>query len=214
MTTALTAFYGQLLPELPGCPQPMVDIHLRETARQFCQRTKAWRAPFDAIDLVAAQDTYDLSSPESNSDVVCITKLTVAGVLLWEDTDAESLNESAVPPKYGRDSPPFSIGMNIDAITLIADEVPTASLTAGLVMSGALKPSPKAATLPDFLMNQYSEAMRTGTLARLKAMTNQKWTDLVLAPVYATQFSAFMDFAAYQAKTGNTRQTLRVRKWG
>lgn len=56
--SALADFYDLLLPELPGIATPMVDLHLREVARDFCTKTSAWREDLTAIDLVAEQGTY------------------------------------------------------------------------------------------------------------------------------------------------------------
>ncbi|MFZ2306839.1 MAG: hypothetical protein WAW73_17470 [Rhodoferax sp.] len=211
MSQPLSAFYPLLLPELPACPEPMMDLHLREVARDFCLRTSAWSAPFDAIDLVASQASYDLDAPESDAVVTRVTKLSANSVLLWSDTDPAT-NEDA--PKYRRDDPPFTVSNDLSEITLITEEVPTAAVTGGLQLVGALQPSRSSATLPDFLLTVYSDAMRIGTLARLMVMANKPWTDRALAGDYRTQWEQKVGYAAYQVDVGNTRKTLRVRKWG
>lgn len=211
MSHPLSAFYPLLLPELPSCPEPMMDLHLREVARAFCVQTGAWSVPFDAIDLVALQASYDIDAPESDAVVTRVTKLTVNGVLLWSDSDAAP---GEVAPKYLRDEPPFTVSNDLSEITLTAEEVPTAAVSGGLQLVGSLQPSITATTLPDFLLTVYSDAMRFGTLARLMVMGNKPWTDRVLAGDYRTQWEQKVGYAAYQADSGNTRKTLRVRKWG
>ena len=49
MTKALSTFYDLVMPELPGCTTAMVDLQLVRMARDFCERTRAWRGDFDAI---------------------------------------------------------------------------------------------------------------------------------------------------------------------
>lgn len=211
MSYPLSAFYPLLLPELPACPEPMMDLHLREVARDFCLRTSAWAAQFDAVDLVASQAAYDIDAPESDAVVTRVTKVTANGVLLWSDTDP-AMDEDV--PKYLRGNPPFVVSNDLLQLTFIADEVPTASLVAGLALEGALQPSRGATTLPNFLLDVHSEAMRVGTLARLMLMGNKPWTDRAMATDYRTQWEQKVGYAAYQGDTGNTRKTLRVRKWG
>jgi hypothetical protein len=210
--SALADFYDLLLPELPGITTPMVDLHLREVARDFCVKTSAWVEDLTAISLVAEQGTYAVATPAS-SELVRITELTVAGELLWRLTDrnAERDTTSAIP-KYQANQPPFQLSADLTQVTLI--EVPTAAVVAGLKIKAALKPSPAAATLPDFLKAQHSEAMRHGVLSRLMAMGRKPWTDRELAVAYDARWKSAVNFAAYQATVGNTREPLRTKKWG
>lgn len=210
--TALTGYYDLLLPELPGCLTSLVNLHLREIAREFCTSTSVWKQAFDAINLVAGQPTYDLDAPEANSEVVRVTRMTVNSVLLWDDTDLRQPGHLATEPKYVRNKPPFTLTPDLAQLTLMTDEVPTASTTGGLVLTGCMRPTITATSLPDFLRNQYSEALRHGTLARLMAMGKKPWTNLTLAAVYQQAYMQESNFSAYQAQVGNTRKHLRVKK--
>lgn len=212
--STLADFYDLLLPEVPGCTTAMMDLQLRETARQFCHQTGAWRVPFTAVDLVAAQAAYTLIPGVANSEVVKITKLTVNSELLWADTEREQQGRDAVEPKYVRNEPPFTLSLELTQITLMADEVPAAAVVGGLLVEGALKPTATAATLPDFLKSQYSDAMRYGTLARLMVMAKKPWTDRALATAYLGEWHKALNFAAYQVQVGHTRERLRVKQWG
>lgn len=212
--STLADFYDLLLPELPGCTTALLDFHLRETARQFCSQTGAWRVPFTAVDLVANQAAYTLVPGVANSEVVKLTKLTVNSELLWADSDREQKGRDAVEPKYVRYEPPFTLSLDLVQITLMVDEVPTAAVVGGLQVEGALKPTATAAALPDFLRSQYSEAMRYGTLFRLKVMAKKPWTDRDLASAYLLEWNKALNFAAYQVQVGQARERLRVKQWG
>lgn len=214
MSTALKDFYDLLMPELPGCTTAMVDLHLRETARDFCTRTSAWKLPFDAVNLVAGQATYDLEPSEPEAEVVRVIKLTLNSELIWEDTDREQKAADSLEPKYVRNEPPFTLSPDLLEITLMTDEVPTAAVAGGMVIVGAMKPTARATRLPDFIKGQYSDAMRWGTLARLMVMAKKPWTDRALASAYLSMWNGALNFAAYQAQVGNTREKLRVKKWG
>lgn len=210
--SALADFYDLLLPELPGCSTGLVDLHLREVARDFCSKTGQWRQALTAIDLVADQAAYTVATPAS-SELVRVTALTVSDELLWQlsdrNADRSDVGEHA---KYVPNEPPFSLSADLTQITLV--EVPTAAVVGGLEITAALKPTAFAATLPDFLKAQYSEAIRFGVLSRLMAMGKKPWTDRELAMAYDSRWSSQLNFAAYQATVGNTREPLRVTKWG
>ena len=208
--SALIAFYDLLLPELPGCTSAMVNFQLREVAREFCTSTNVWRHPLTAISLVANQSTYTMPVP-ANSEVVRVVSLTKAGDLLW--ADVESDDDTRIRPKYGRHEPPYTLSSDLLQIVLAADEVPTAALASGLVLVAALKPTAAASDIPDFILNQYSEAIRCGVLSRMLFMSKKPWSDPGLAGVYAKKWAQEMTFAAFQGRRGSTRAPLRVKKW-
>lgn len=211
--SALAAFHDQLLPELPGCSTAMVNRHLVDTARQFCTDTSAWRTTLTPINLVAAQAAYTLAPGVTDSEVVRLTKLTASSALLWLDRDVTQFN-SIDKPKYDPNNPPFSLDGALQVITLETAEIPAGNVTAGLTIDGVLKPTLTAATLPDFLLNTYSEALRFGTLSRLMMMAAKPWSAPAQAVGYGFEYQKLKNFAAYQGQVGNTRQTLRVRNWG
>lgn len=210
--SALSDFYDLLLPELPGCATALVDLHLREVAREFCTKTSIWRQDLTAINLVASQAAYAVATPAS-SELVRITQLTVAGELLWQLSDRNvERQQDGVAAKYNTNEPPFSLSADFAQITLM--EVPTEALTGGLEITAALQPTSSAATLPDFLKTQHSEAIRFGVLSRLMAMGKKPWTDRELSAAYDVRWNAKLNFAAYQATVGNTREPIRTKKWG
>jgi hypothetical protein len=207
------AFHDQLLTELPGCSTAMANRHLVDVAREFCAGTSVWRAAFTPIDLVAGQAAYTLATGQAQSEVVRLTSLALGADLLWLDRDPDE-NSTATEPQYEPQDSPFTLDAGLTTITLTADEVPTASLAAGLVIQGVLKPTMAATELPDFLLTQYSEAMRFGVLSRLMLMAKKPWQDRALGAAYAGEYQRAKNFAAYQSQVGNTRKILRVRKWG
>lgn len=208
--SALADFYDLLIPELSGCSTAMLDLHLRDVTREFCGATSVWRAPLASIDTVADQATYTVVVPV-NSQLVRITKLAVAGLLLWQLSDRGSDRSALVArPKYAPSNPPFSMDEGLSQITLM--EVPEATVIGGMEITAALKPSLDASTVPDFLRTQHSEAIRFGVLSRLMAMGKKPWTDRELASAYASRWNSALAFAAYQAQVGNTREPLRVKK--
>jgi len=208
--SALTDYYDLLLPELPGCPTAMLDLHLVETVRIFCASTAVWREALTPINLQAGVATYAMAVP-AGSALDRLTSLTVNGELLWKLTSRlDDRQADGVQPKYTENQPPFQLSANLDSITLL--EVPSSNVTAGLAITAALKPVQGATVIPDFIKSQYSEAIRHGVLSRLMAMGKKPWTDRELALVYSSRWNSALGFSAYQSQIGNTREPLRVKK--
>jgi hypothetical protein len=210
-TVAFSVFYDHILPELPKCTTGMVDLHLLHTARDFCEKTSAWRFPF-TVSGVADEDTYDISVPDTASEIVRVTRMVVDDELLWDvDWTPDSQGDA---PKYDRAEPPFSINNLNTELVFLEDEIPTAAGTDNIELTAALKPGFSATVLPDFLKFQHLEAMRTGVLSRLMRMGAKPWTNVPLAVEYGRDYQRACLAASTAAKRGNTRAPLRSRKWG
>jgi hypothetical protein len=210
---AFNAFYDLLMPELPGIQTAMLDLQLVAVAREFCEKTNAWRATFDPVNLVAGQADYDLEPSESQSEAVRLERLTLNDCLLW-DRSWNCDKPDDAPPKYRNELPPFTIDTDLLTLTLIADEIQTADAAGGLVAMGSMKPKVGATQLPDFLLGVHSEPFRYGVLARLLRMGKKPWTDLGLSGFYDGKYQQALNYAANNAQQGNTRGPLRTRAWG
>jgi hypothetical protein len=209
---ALSAFYDLVMPELPGIETNLVDFHLVWLARDLCERASIWRADFDPADTVALQATYDVDPSESQSETVRLTKLSVNGSLLWDQSWKE--DTPGCTPRYDSAEPPFTLSDDMSEITLIDPEIPDAAVAGGLVLTGAMKPQVGATQLPDILLGDHAECIRFGTLARLMRMSKKPWSDPQLAMQYQRDFEDQAQFSATVAQRGNTRAPLRTRMVG
>lgn len=205
MSKAFSTFYDHLLPELPGCATALVDLHLLQVARDFCNRTAAWREDFDSIDSVADTLAYDLFTPEAKTECVRLLSLTVNGDLQWALVAPPCEQDQ---PCYPADKPPFALNADGDQITL------TKQPSGAIEISGAMRPTSAATSLPDFLYTEWLEAMRMGTLSRLMAMGRKHWTDREGAVFYAGEYAKKVTLAGTRAQNDNTRKPLRTRAWG
>jgi hypothetical protein len=204
MSKAFSAFYNDLLPELPGCSTGMLDLQLLRVAREFCERSGAWREPMLPITSQAGVKTYALFSPEPKTDVVRVLELSVDGRLLWR---AEPIVDptASEQPKFMPQEPPFTLDAQATEITL--SEEPTGAIE-GMV---AMRPSFTATTLPDVMQSVYLEALRSGVFARLMAMGGKPWTDRSLAGYHEQRWQAALDVHATRATRGYTKAPLRTR---
>lgn len=209
----LSEFYDYLLPELPGCTTAFLDLHMVEVARDFCEDTLTWRGDFDAVNLVADQAAYDLDPAEPQSVAVKVLRLTVNDEILWDVEWNKNVDrDEPTYPAHGE--PPFSLNAEMTELTLIDEEIPSAAVTDGLEIYGAMKPKFDADRLPDMLLNTYLDTFRKGVLARLMRMAKKPWSNPTQAGDYDSDYVSGKQLAATRMQRGNTRAPLRTRKWG
>jgi hypothetical protein len=75
-TVNLTAWYDDVVPQVPGCPLPVALQKIRQAAITFCEMSRAWRyLGLTAIDAVANQMTYVLGPGAAAGTVPADTKV-------------------------------------------------------------------------------------------------------------------------------------------
>ena len=70
-----SSFYPLILPEVGGCPEPVVDAQLLRAAVDFCDTTQLWVTSLTAINAVSGTGEYALTSPVSETVVCGISEL-------------------------------------------------------------------------------------------------------------------------------------------
>lgn len=198
-------FYEALLPELPDAPHPVVDTHLRRTAIDFCANTQVWIA--DALPIVgsATVGQYDLLAPVDEA-VVC------AALQVWFEGETLKFIPYAQMRRYNQHWP-SEVGvthaytqMNEKTITLY----PKPNLPPQLAIEArvALKPSFKAAGLPDWIGEKYFDTLVAGAKARLMGMVNVPWAEPRAAASYASIYEGQSMSTALAKRVSRSRDAL------
>ena len=53
-------FYSWVLPSVPGCPNPTLDLHIRQAAIEFCRRTLCLVRTLDPVEANGMDIRFDL----------------------------------------------------------------------------------------------------------------------------------------------------------
>jgi len=115
-----SAFYPDLVPELPGAAFPIIDHWLRNTAIDFFDRSKAYVVDLAAVDAVASQMGYTLTLP-ANTDLVEIKSIFFSGKPL--DPKARQFLESRFPDWRSEvGTPDYYTQQDLDKVLLVASE--------------------------------------------------------------------------------------------
>ena len=56
-------FYPYIQPYLPGCPEVVIETHLKEAAADFLARSEIWRFDIDKDFTTASEKDYELDTP-------------------------------------------------------------------------------------------------------------------------------------------------------
>jgi len=81
MTVALSTWVNRVAPDVPGCPAPLIEREILETAREFCRDARVWSEQLAAIKILTGVDRYALTS--SNGRILGVKRARI------DDTGAD-----------------------------------------------------------------------------------------------------------------------------
>lgn len=210
---AWSEFYPDVLPELPGAPLPMVDHWLRNAAIEFCEESKALVLNLEPVDAVAEQMEYLLPMPDDGGgtpvvlyELVEIVSARFSGEKLtpivplelekkYDDWEAEV----GTPEHYTQ----------ADTFNILLIPAPTDAATDAIEVRAALKPTPSATGVSDWLFSQYRMALAAGVKAKMMALSGKPWSNPDMALFYSGVFADAISTATTRTSDGHTRATPR-----
>jgi hypothetical protein len=174
-------FLNRVMPELPGCPVPMVMGVALEVLEDFCDRTRAWAQTLDPIELVTGQAVYSVDVP-SGSRLLSIRLASGPQMRVTPRTRTEM---AGIHPGWEaqQGSDPVHMIVDIDASEIRVYPIPSVDgkllrLDVELCPFGALQ------MLPDGVMRRYSTAIVSGVKARLMAKPKKSWSSPEMVGYY------------------------------
>lgn len=179
-TVKLEAFLPDVLIHVLECPEPVLLQALRNAVGEFCTETLIWNELTD--EETVSSWPYDVSVG-GDSRLVRIVEVFVddepvdplpadqGGSLTWQ-TDQGQVEYYTTEGK--------------DQLWLIKQPVSDVSLRLRL----AYKPSPTATSVPSSLLDDWSEEISAGALARVMAIPNRPWSNPQLALFYGNVFDS------------------------
>lgn len=191
-------FFPDLLPTVPGCPEPVAEHALRRAAQDFCALTFAWRVKLDPIETESGTDEYDLPL-ERNTELVRIEIARMAG----SDIAVATQND------VNRRRP--NVGC-YDGKTVIVNPVPASVQL--LELTCTLKPGNAATGVEDFIYDKHAAVIALGAGAALKGHRLKTYSDPEQAPLDRLDFEAKCARIKLALWRGNARNTPRaVANW-
>lgn len=202
--TKFEDLYDEVMPELPGAPQPMVYNAIRNSVIAFCNGSDIWRTWLDPIDVVAGQNTYDITT-DAGTDLVTLLSVKYDGRRILTPRNEDALNEWHARWRTERDEPKHYMQQDQDSVIIAC--VPPCSITGGLMLSVSLQPERTAKTFPGWIYSQYWEGITAGAKARMLKMPAKPWSNPQAGMMYEQTF----DNETAGARADASRSLVRSR---
>jgi hypothetical protein len=101
---AITSFYPYIVPHVPGCPSLTVDVALRSSLIEFCERSLIIQRDHDPVSVVQNIADYDFEPPIASHLVVKIMRAWYKGFPLAPISPDEIANPTIYNHPSNRDS--------------------------------------------------------------------------------------------------------------
>jgi len=189
---------GLVAVDLPGAAWPTVEDSLRTVARDYFNRTQAWRATLDPQLSAVGVFEYD-AVEETGAEPIKILTATYDKTPLRPLTTREFMLERA--QAAGNGNPEF-VSFNGESLLVWPP-----AIVAGrqILVEVAFRPSLNAKGLPDEVWNEHIDALIEGTKAKIKVMKDMPFTDYEGARVAAANYRSAIGSAHISATKGYTR---------
>jgi hypothetical protein len=194
---AWSNWFTDLLPQLPGCPDPQIEHELRRACQDFFERSRAWQVVQAPIAISASQTTFDIAPTDAGQELVRLEaawldgrRLEVAGV---GDMDASFADD------WQAHTGSTSHLVQITPGTALLYPIPLAASVTGIKLRLSVRPSEAATGIPDDMFVKYRDALGAGARARLMLQSEKKWSDPGVGALNAAMFDAAINKASISA---------------
>lgn len=186
-------------------PDELLVSSYRTAARRFLTETRAWREVVTATAVSTA--VYTLNVPV-DAEAFDFTQHETAEHKLLKMTHEQIANRA-----FSHTGTPLAVRIG-DINQLIVAPDPLVDISSSLVVRAVLRPTLTAESIPDDLIDRYSEVFEYGALERVFRVPGQEWTDFSASAFYAGLFREHTDIESARAADGNMRGIKRTVRYG
>jgi hypothetical protein len=203
----LSRFLSRMLPYLVGCPEPLAQQALLDSAIDFCSRTNAVSINLDPITAIKNIATYEVETP-AQTGVSVIQKVWYDNRLLMPAAYEQATDIYNQP----NGTPRFFFGEYVDEVySITVVPAPEKTLPNGLRVRASLTPTRNATQVHDVLYDRYAEGIVHGAIAIVAAIPDQSYSDLTMAAASAIRARAETALARGEALHGNVQSSMSVK---
>lgn len=215
--TPLSSFLPYIVPHVPACPDPVIEFLLRQSAIDFCERTRAWRY---TTSVTITNESPILVAP-AYSEIHEIETATHDAMPLTPAVYIDT-TPTALYGTQPSNTPKFITQINSGSVIVAPYSPGTLRLSVflkpqtGVEMGGdAADPLADAKNVvPAFLFQHHAQTLAAGALARILLLPEQPFTEPGLAAIKRAEFDAAVDAIAARLQKGQQRAPLRTKpRW-
>ena len=161
-------WFADVVPAAQLCPNPIIRREIVNTCRDLCDRTMLWTKELAAIDVVAAQAEYQLTT--TGAGIMGVDRAAFNGKTIHPTSETALDEDESQAGNYNewrtktQDAPERYFVTIEKKIRLVY--IPTTALTAGLKVWAILAPLITAITVPEFLWDNFKDMVSDGARGR------------------------------------------------
>lgn len=191
-------FSPYVLPYVTGCPEPVMEQHVKLAAIEFFRRTLSYRQVLDPV-TTDGTALVPLDAP-MQTQIIRIKSVTVG------DHDFP-LVETARGFELSRTHPGREFAFTQDGSTLVVYPIQPAGIQ--VIAEAAVAPSVTSTTLDDAQAQQHMQDIAQGAIASIKRVPNQVFSDLAGSPMHQAMFEARVSTIAAKHSRGVMAAKMR-----
>jgi hypothetical protein len=201
----VSAFFSRLLPNVIGCPEPLAQQALVDSAIEFCSQSLVTTTDLDPVSVTAGVGNYELDLP-AQTELAQIMRVWLDGRMLGPVPTYEVQSVESFPGM-----PTYYFGRDIDEVLNVRlFPTPDKDVPNGLVVRVATKPTRTATQVHSVLFERWSDVIVEGALARLFDTPGQVFTNEAKALVLNQKVRAKTAVARTDAMRGRTVSSMSV----
>lgn len=203
---SIDSFMSRVLPFVVGCSEPMARQAILDSAIDFCQCTNVIRQTLDTFSAIKGINNYDLETPNNQQKVARILSVTVDGreiAGIFEE-DVSSLNHDATGVPSG------FYTTRIDS-EFVLNLHPTPDAKYKIIVTAALAPTINATSVQDDLLNEWTQTVVDGAIARIAAIPNMPFTNPDIVMMHKQNAMRGMSKAKTESYYGRVRGGTRIK---
>jgi hypothetical protein len=208
-TVSYTAWYDEVIPDVPGCLPAMATNAIRNAAIEFFDKSNAYIYNHAAISAVADTPTYAYVPP-TGTVVVKPLQVFYDGREIFPKT-ADELKSFYPSTDWREETGTPRYFTQDDKTNIRLVPMPDADFADALTLRVSLKPTRASTTIDAGLWEEYLEPIKNGALYRLKVLKNKPFSDPEGAKLCFALFEDGIAKASNDASKGFGRAKRRVR---
>jgi hypothetical protein len=194
---AWSNWFNDLLPQLPGCPDPQIEHELLRACQDFFTRSRAWQVIQAPVAIAADQTSLAIAPADAEQELVRIEGAWLDGMRL--NIFGVGDMDSAFPDDWQTHTGAISTLVQITPGTVLLYPIPVSASATGLKLRMSVKPSDTATGIPDDQYVKYRDPLASGARSRLMLQAEKKWSNPGLGALNASVFDAAINSASIAA---------------
>jgi len=191
-------FGPYVLPYVVGVPEPLLELHARLAAIEFCRRTLCYTRTLDAV-------TTD------GTPIVELESLPSTQIIKIKAVEVNGKSHPLVEPQQGlefvRSASPLEFCFTQENLFLHVYPVQEAGVS--VVVDAALAPTLRSTDFSDEVANPYLQDIAFGVIASLQRVPGQPFSDLNASALHTMQFERRIGVVAGKMSRGLLSSKMR-----